>query len=139
MARPRRAFQGQRDGPESHRRVEAGRVDLLDRRCEHEVCTFVRADLDVARLVARVAHEVGRVAELLRIDEDRDDGRRVLGPGARDERSMPGVQPAHGRHETDRPRRGGERGSKLRPSSNDQDCHAGRLRQSIGGGDGASR
>ena len=107
------------DGADAHGRVEARRVDLLDRRREHEVGALLGADLDVARLVARVLLEVRRVAELARVDEDRDDGRRVLGARPLDQRSMALVQPAHRRHEADRARGGGERLAELRARPDD--------------------
>ena len=108
MARPGRALERLADRADADDRVEARRVDLVDRRREHDVGALLRGDLDVAVLVARVLLEVGGVAELARVHEDRDDGRRVLGPRATDQRAMALVQPAHGRHEADRPRRSGE-------------------------------
>ena len=78
VARPGGTFEGPGHVADMDGRVEARRVDLLDRRREDEVDALLGADRQVARLAARVLLEVRRVAELARVDEDRDDGRAVL-------------------------------------------------------------
>ena len=94
--RPRAA---RRSRPTVDDRVEARDVDLLDRRRADEVDALRLADREVARLVARVLREVGRVVELTRVDEDRHDRRRVVGSrpraSARDGRR--GASPSSGR------------------------------------------
>ena len=104
VARPGRALERLGDGADVDGRVEARRVDLVDVGREDEVGALLGADLDVARLVARVPLEVRRVAELARVDEDRDDGRRVLGAGPL--RSAPdgprGASPSSGTRPTGR-------------------------------------
>ena len=82
MAGPRRALERAGDRPDRDGRVEARRIDLVDARREDEVDALGLADREVAGLVARVVREVGRLVELARVDEDRDDGRRVLGARA---------------------------------------------------------
>ena len=64
-----------------------------------EIDAGLRELREVAGLVARIALEIFLRAELGGIDEDRgDDARRVaLGDG--DQRQMPGMERAHGRHQ----------------------------------------
>src|SRR4029078_11008797 len=105
-------------------RVEARRVDLVDRRREDEVEALVLADREVAGLVAGVLLEVGRLVELARVDEDRRDPRRVVGPGPLHQRAVAVVDPAHRRHQADRTGGGGEGIPKL--GSGPDDAHRGR-------------
>ncbi len=128
VTRPRGALERPRDRPDRDDRVEARRVDLLDRRGEDEVDALRLADGEVARLVARVLREVGRDVELARVDEDRHDGRRVGGPGLAHQRAMAVVQPAHRRDEADRARGVGQGGAKLGAGSDDLGSRPGRRR-----------
>ncbi len=68
--------------PDPDERVEARRVDLLDRRRPDQVDALVVADGQVAGLVARIALVVGGLVELARVDEDGHDGRGIVGAGA---------------------------------------------------------
>ena len=88
MARPRGALERPRDRPDADDRVEAGRIDLRRVGREDDVDALRLADREVARLVARVLREVVGDVELARVDEDRDDGRRVVRAG--DAASAPG-------------------------------------------------
>src|SRR5665647_2985552 len=99
MARSGRTLEREGDGADADRRVEAGREDVLDAGSPDEVDTLVRADREIADLVAGVALEVGRAAELAGIDEDRGGHGRVLGARPGDERAVPGVEPAHRGHQ----------------------------------------
>ena len=47
----------------------------------------------------RIARQVGRIVELSRVDEDADERAVVFSAAAPDERQVPLVQRAHGRHE----------------------------------------
>ena len=78
VAGPGGALERPGERPDVDDGVEAGRVDLLDRRRPDEVDALGLADREVARLVARVALVVGRLVELARVDEDRDDRGRVV-------------------------------------------------------------
>ena len=115
VARACRALERLGDGPDRHGRVEARRVDLLDRRREDDVDALGLADREVARLVARVARVVGRLVELARVDEDRHDRRGALVARASHQRAVTVVKPAHRRHEADRPWGVGERVAQLGP------------------------
>src|SRR5439155_24784125 len=79
--------------------LEAGRVDLLERRREEDVHARVLRELRVALLVARVAREVLACAELGRIDEQADDDLLVLRTGRPEQREMPFVEGAHRRYQ----------------------------------------
>ncbi len=57
---------------------------------------------EVAILVARIAREVGVVAELRRVDEEAHDDRLVLRASRAQERQVAVVERAHRRHEPDR-------------------------------------
>ena len=59
-------------------RRETVRVELRDGRNEEEVDAGRLCDPTVALVVARVGAEIGRVAELRRVDEDRRDDRVAL-------------------------------------------------------------
>ena len=63
-------------------RLVAGRVHLGRGRGEDDVDPCLACDLEVARLVARVAVQVGRLAELRRVDEEAHHD-RVAAPRAR--------------------------------------------------------
>ena len=82
-------------------RVETGRVDLADRRCEEDVHARRFGHRDVARQVARVALEIRRVAELRGIDEQADDHRVALAAGRVEQRHVSRVERAHRRDEAD--------------------------------------
>ena len=98
-------------------RLVPGRVHLGGGRREDDVDAGRARDLEVARLVARVAVQVGRLAELRRVDEEaHDDGvarraRRV------EQRPVALVERAHRRDETDPPRRAGRRAPRGRRRS----------------------
>ena len=102
MTRPGGALERARDRPDADDRVEAGRIDLRRVGGEDDVDTLRLADREVARLVARVLHEVVGDVELARVDEDRDDGGRVVRAGDLHQRPVAVVEPAHRRHEPDR-------------------------------------
>ena len=89
------------DARDVDRRREAGRVHHVDGRGEEEVGAGLAELLGVGLKVARVALEVFPRAELLRVDEDRDDD--LPGGAARllDEREVPRVEGAHRRDEGD--------------------------------------
>ena len=71
MARPSGTLQGPRDGAHGDEGVEPRVIDLLDGRRPDEVDAFLGTDRHVACLAARVTREVGRIAELTWVHEDR--------------------------------------------------------------------
>ena len=105
MSRPGGSFQRPRHRPDRDDRVEAGRVDLGRVRGEDDVHALRLADREIARLGARIARVVLGDVELARVDEDRDDRRRVGGARLAHERAVTVVEPAHRRDEADRTRR----------------------------------
>ncbi len=119
VAGPGGALQWRGNGPDADQRIETRRVDLLDRWRPDEVRAGLDAGLQVASLVAWVALVVGRLVELAWVDEDRDHGRRIVRARPGHERTVAVVQPAHGRHQTDGPRRAGERGAQLGAGAQD--------------------
>ena len=78
-----------------------GRVELGSRGREDDVHTGVAGGLQVARLVPRVAVEVGGVAELRRVHEEAHHHRLAGRPRLLEERPMAVVERAHRRHEPD--------------------------------------
>ena len=81
-------------------------------------------ECEVALLVARIASEIGVVAELRRVHEEAHDDGLVLGAGRAQERQMALVERAHRRHEPDR---AGAQRRELVPRLGDRpdDSHAG--------------
>lgn len=86
---------GERAGHDA--RVETARVHRRHRRCVDDVDARrpTRGEVVVDR--GGVVLEVGRLPELQRIDEDRDDDRIGERPGVFDEAEMAAVQRTHGR------------------------------------------
>lgn len=85
-----------------HLRGEARRVDLLHRRREHQIGSRLRGQLRVARLLARIALEVGAAIELRRVHEHRHHHHVAAFPREADEREVPLVQSPHRGHQPDR-------------------------------------
>ena len=79
-----RSLERCRQARDLHRRGEARRIDLLGVRREEEVDAGAPRELGVARLVARIAREVGRIVELRRVHEERDDDETSTSPRGRD-------------------------------------------------------
>lgn len=85
--------------------VEPARVHRRHRRCVHEVHTRRPTGGEVVVDRRRIVVEVGRLAELQRIDEDRHDDGICERSGVFDEAEMATVQRTHRRDERHRPRR----------------------------------
>ena len=81
----------------------AGRVHLADRRREDDVDPGLARELEIPRLVARVAVQVGRLAELGGIDEEAHHDRVAVVARGAEQCEMALVERAHRRHEPDRP------------------------------------
>ena len=107
------------DRPDRDRRVEARRIDLLDRRRADEVDALGLADREVARLVARVLREVGASLNWRGLTKIVTTTVASLGAGPPDQRAVAVVQPAH-RRARGRPAAARvERGAQLRAGADD--------------------
>ncbi len=120
MAGAQRTLVRRADRAGIDRRREPGRVHRGDVGRVEQVDAGFAQRRDVVAEAARIAVEVLGGAELQRVDEDRRRDRSRLGARALDERKMPGVQRAHGRHQPDRAlhrfeRRAGFRGRPCDP------------------------
>ena len=93
---------------------EAVGIELGCVRREDDVDAVLLRDREVARLVARVRGEVGRVVELRRIDEERHHDALVLAARGGEQRAVAGVERAHRRHEA-----GARRGLELGDRADD--------------------
>ena len=82
-------------------RLEPLRVHLLDRRREYQVDARVGRDCQIVGLIARIGIEIGRRAELRRVDEQAHDHGGALGAGGGDQGQVAGMQGAHRRNEAD--------------------------------------
>ena len=98
-------------------RLVAGRVELGRRGGEDDVDTRLARDIEVVCLVPGIAVQVGRVAELRRVDEQAHHDRVARRPGGCEQRAMAVVERAHRRHEADPARRGGPRAPRARRRS----------------------
>jgi hypothetical protein len=101
VAGPAVALEAGRRALDPHSRRGAGRVDGGDLGQEDEIAAGRGEARRIALLVARIALEVGRVVELRRVDENRDDDARSVLPRQLDQRQVAVVERAHGRHEAD--------------------------------------
>ena len=79
----------------------AGRVELAGRGGEDDVDARLAGGVEVVRLVAGVAVQVGRVAELRRVDEQAHHDRVAGRPRGGEQRAVAVVERAHRRHEAD--------------------------------------
>ena len=95
VPRSRGALQRERQPLDGHRRVEPGRVDVVDRGEPDEVRAGIRAQPQVGGLAAGVPRKVGRIVELAGIDEDRDRDGPAFVAGSRDQGAVAGMEPAH--------------------------------------------
>jgi len=82
--------------------LEGCRVHCPGIRNEDHIGAFCPADSLITTQVTRVFQEVFRGTELSGIDEDAHDNGITAEACSPDERTVPGVQRAHGGHETDR-------------------------------------
>src|SRR5439155_11077275 len=102
VPRTRRALEAVPCGTAIGRRqLDAGRVDLVDRRCPDRVDAEPLAYPQVAGLVARISLEILTLAELQRVHEDRDQNEPALRARAADQRRVPVVDRTHRRDEPD--------------------------------------
>ena len=127
VARARRPFERPAEQGDAYPRVEARRIDVRDGRSPDEVGPLLGADVQVAGLVPRVLREVGRIAELARVDEDRDGHAGALGAGPCDQRAVASMEPAHRRDQAQGPRRPREGVGQLRSGADDEEA-VGRFR-----------
>jgi hypothetical protein len=95
------SFEGLGQTAHVHRRPEAGRVDLVQRRREEHVGAGVGGQRGIAVLVARVGGQVAGGVELRGVDEERHDDHVAGAARLADEAQMALVQRAHGRHQAD--------------------------------------
>ena len=110
---PGRALERQRDRPHPDRRVVTRRVDLVDRRREHEVRALLGADRDVAGLVRGYCARSAGSPNWRGFTKIETTVVAFSPAGATDQGSVAGVQPAHRRDEADRARRQLEGGAEL--------------------------
>src|SRR5262245_57271476 len=82
---------------------KARRINLGSAGHENYVHTILTTLFKVRFKCPRISGEVLVRTELRRIHKDGDDHVIAFGPGASDQRSVPGVQGAHRGHESDRP------------------------------------
>src|SRR5207248_4156612 len=82
-----------------HPALEAGWVELVGRRCEHDIDALSLRDLEIAGLVARIRVEIPRLVELRGIDEERHDDAVVLLPGRAEQRDVAVVEGSHRRYQ----------------------------------------
>jgi hypothetical protein len=82
-------------------RRESGRVHVVNRRRPDEIDVRLSADVDVTRDIGRILVQVGRIAELQRIHEDRHDDARSESVGPLNEAHVTGVKGSHGGNHRD--------------------------------------
>ncbi len=101
MAGPGASLEHLPQGPGVDPGVEAGWVELLGDRGEQQVDAGLLRHRQVGGLVARVAGEVVGGVELGRVDEEGHHHHVAGVARGIQQRPMPGVEGAHGRHQAD--------------------------------------